>query len=97
MFNPAIVAAIIVQVIVSKFSRVAGAAIGYLITTGILLWGMSVYGAGDQIALAGIPLPQPIFLVACLVWYGFDTKEFLAARKQALEAKRGTPEHTGSG
>jgi hypothetical protein len=97
MFNPAIVAAIIEQVIVSRFSRMAGAAIGYMITTGILLWGVSVYGEGGQIALAGIPLSQPIFLVACLVWYGFDTRELMAARKMASEMKAGTPESTDSG
>ena len=83
MFNPVIVVAIIVQVIVAKFSRIAGAVIGYIITTGILLWGISVYGQGNQIALFGIPLSQPILLMACLVWYGFDTRDFMAARKKA--------------
>ena len=83
MFNPVIVLAIIVQAVVAKFSRIAGAVIGYIITTRILLWGMSVYGEGNQIALFGIPLSQPVFLIACLVWYAFDTKEFMAARKEA--------------
>ena len=88
MFNPVIVVAIIVQVIVAKFSRIAGAVIGYIITTGILLWGISVYGQGNRIALFGIPLSQPIFLIACLVWYWFDTREFMAARKKASEIEQ---------
>jgi hypothetical protein len=83
MFNPVIILAIIVQALVAKASRIAGAVIGYVITTGILLWGISVYGQGDQIALFAMPLPQPVFLIACLVWYGFDTREFMAAKNEA--------------
>ena len=83
MFNPVIVVAIIIQWIVAKFSRIAGAIIGYIVTTGILLWGISAYGEGSQITLFGMPLSQPIFLIACLVWYLFDTREFLAARREA--------------
>lgn len=81
MFNPVIVGAIVGQSLISKVSRIAGAILGYVITTGILLWGLSLYSHGDQIALFSIPLSQPIFLVSCLVWYGFDTKEYLNARK----------------
>ena len=81
MFNPVIIFAVIIQVVISKFSRIAGAIIGYLITTGILLWGLLLYGEGNQIAYFGIPLSEPIFLILCLVWYGFDTKGFLSARK----------------
>ena len=87
MFNPVILVAIILQAIVSRSSRIAGAVLGYVITTGILLWGISLYGDGDQIALFGIPLSAPIFFLACLVWYGFDTREFTAARKQASGTK----------
>ena len=82
MLNPVIVVAIIVQVIVSKFSRIAGAVLGYMLTTGILLWGISVYGEGNHIVWADIPLSQPVFLTACLVWYGFDTRAFIAAWKE---------------
>ena len=79
--NPVIIGAIVVQFLVAKASRIAGAIMGYLITTGVLIWGLSLYADGDQIAFVGIPLSQPVFIIACLVWYGFDTKEFVAARK----------------
>jgi hypothetical protein len=87
MFNPAIVGAIIIQIIISKFSRLTGAIVGYLITTGILIWGISVYAEGDQIAFLGIALSQPVFIVACLVWYGFDTWELMSVRKIRAVAK----------
>lgn len=89
MFNPVIIVAIIVQGLIAKASRIAGAIVGYVITTGILLWGLSLYSNGDQIALFGIPLSQPVFIVAILVWYGFDTKGFLAAKKQAAQGSTG--------
>ena len=59
----------------------AGAIVGYLITTGILLWGISLYSVGSGIAFIGIPLSEPAFLVICLVWFGFDTRAFLRAQK----------------
>jgi hypothetical protein len=96
MLNPVIVAAVFVQVIVAKFSRMAGAVIGYLVTTGILLWGLSVYGQGGQIALVGIALSQPAFLIACLVWYGFDTFEFMVARKDTSAVKQAPVAEPGS-
>ena len=88
MFNPVIIVAIIIQAVIAKSSRVAGAVFGYLITTGILLWGIFVYGQGSQIALFGIPVSETIFLIACLVWYGFDTREFMTARKKASEKQQ---------
>lgn len=83
MFNPIIIIAIIVQGLIAKASRITGAIVGYVITTGILLWGLSLYQDGYQIALFSIPVSQPIFIVSVLVWYGFDTKGLLSAKKQA--------------
>jgi hypothetical protein len=85
MFNPIIIIAIIIQGVVARSSRKAGAILGFVITLGILLWGISIYGDGDQIAFFGIPLSEPIFYLACLVWFGFDTMEFVAAQKKAAE------------
>jgi len=82
MFNPVIIIAIIVQCFVSKVSRIAGAVVGYLITTGILVWGFSLYADGYQVAFFGIPLSQTVFLFACAWWYSFDTKEFNAAARE---------------
>jgi hypothetical protein len=85
MFNPVIIVAIILQSFISRASKVAGAIAGYVLTTGIMIWGISVYSDGNQIAFFGAPLPEEIFVILCLVWYGFDTKEFLNAKK--AEAK----------
>jgi len=84
-FNPIIIVALIIQGVISKASHLAGAITGYLITTGILIWGLSVYSAGDLITLFGIPLSQQAFLVACLVWYGFDTYDLLNGRSVETE------------
>ena len=83
VFNPVIIVAIIAQSFISKFSRIAGAIAGFVITSGILIWGLSVYAEGYEIAFFGIPLTMPIFLVGCLVWFGFDTKEFISAKKES--------------
>ena len=81
--NPIVIIAIIAQGIIARSNRMAGAIAGYLLTTGILIWGLSLYNEGSGIALLGIPLSQPIFLVVCIVWYAFDTKAFITARKIA--------------
>ncbi|MCD4781269.1 MAG: hypothetical protein K8S27_12085 [Candidatus Omnitrophica bacterium] len=81
MFNPYIIVAILLQGVMSKGSKTVGAVFGYILTTGILIWGLTVYAQGDQIALFGMPISQTVFIVACLVWYAFDTKEFFSARR----------------
>jgi len=86
MFNPVIIVAIVVQSFISKASRVAGAITGYVITTGIMLWGLSLYSEGSQIAFFGVPLSQSAFIVLCLVWYGFDTKKLVAAKEAASQS-----------
>ena len=96
IFNPVIIVAIVVQSWISKVSRIAGAIVGYVITTGILLWGLAIYDQHGQIAFFGIPLAQPVFVILCIVWYVFDTAAFNAARKAAPPATpppiRATPE-----
>jgi rubrerythrin len=81
MFNPVIIVAIIIQVLISKASRIAGAIFGYLITTGVLIWGISVYGERGSITFFGIHLSETVFIIACLIWYAFDTRELIAAQK----------------
>ena len=85
MYNPVILVALFVQVIVARFSRKAGALIGFVITTFILLWGLGTYGNGDTIALFGIPLSMPIFLLVCLFWYGYDFKAMIEAGDGTLK------------
>jgi hypothetical protein len=91
MFNPVIIVAVLIQMVVSRVSRIAGAIMGFVITTGILLWGVVIYGAGGQITFFGIPFSFPIFIVACLVWFGFDVRE-LALAIQTRQAAAGAGE-----
>jgi hypothetical protein len=87
MFNPVIIIALVAQSIISKASRMAGAVVGFLITSGILLWGLGVYAEGDEIAFFGVAIPQVVFVILCLIWYAFNVKEIFAAKnmEKALE------------
>jgi len=78
--NYAILVAIIIQSLIARASRIAGAIAGYIITTGVLLWGLSVYDEGNAIAFFGAELSQQVFVLLCLAWYAFDTWEFVKAR-----------------
>lgn len=83
--NPIIIIALVLQAVISKASHLAGAIAGYLITTGILIWGLGTYSDGDFIALFGITLSKQAFIIACLVWYGFDTFELLGGKSEGTE------------
>jgi len=86
--NPVIIVGLIVQWIISRSSRLGGAVVGFLITTGILIWGDFAYGQGNYLTILGIPLPYPAFLIACTIWYGFDTNELINARKTGNKEKQ---------
>jgi hypothetical protein len=79
MFNPVILAAVFVQVLITRASRLAGAIAGLVITTGVLLWGLWSYASGYQMLWFGVPLPQLVFVVLCGVWYGFDIRDLVRA------------------
>jgi len=92
--NPIIIVAIIAQSFISKASRMAGAVVGFIVTTGILLWGISLYGGGSGIALLGIPLSETVFIAVCIAWYGFNTRALLRAR--AFEKQTAQPKPSGA-
>lgn len=78
--NFGILIALIVQVGISKADRFLGAITGYVITTGILIWGIHVYSNPYQhIAIFGIELSKGVFIGVCVVWYIFDTFELIRA------------------
>ena len=83
MFNPVIVIALIIQALIAKQNRRNGAVVSYLITGGILVWGLGVYAVGDGILFFGIPISLPVFIGLCIFWFVMDTKEWIAANKQA--------------
>jgi hypothetical protein len=83
MFNPVIVIALIIQTLIAKKSRGTGAVVSYLITGGILVWGLGVYAQGDGILFFGVPISLPVFVGLCVFWFAMDTRELIAANKQA--------------
>jgi len=79
-----IIGGLFLQSVVAQISRVAAAVVGYAITTGVLIWGLSVYKESDSfeehfVTIFGIELSQSVFVVLCLAWYGFDTWHLVAA------------------
>lgn len=88
--NPIVVVAVLIQSAIAKKSRQNGAFAGYAVTTGLLLWGLNVYGAGGSMALFGIEVSQPLFIGFCLFWYAFDTKELLLAKRQRTNQPQST-------
>jgi hypothetical protein len=79
--NPIIIIAIVAQAFISRTSRMAGAIVGYIVTAGILLWGLSLYSQGSGIIFFAIPLSEGAFIAICALWFAFDTRAFLRARK----------------
>lgn len=77
--NYTILFALMVQSAIAQASRTSGAIVGFLITTGILLWGLDAYSVGGAIAFFGIPLSKPVFIGACVLWYLFDAKGLFQA------------------
>lgn len=94
-FNPMIFGAILLQSLVAAASRTAGAIVGFLITTGILVWGLDAYARGFAITFFGIELSLPMFILASLFWYSYDARQLAAARKpkpQTEAAQTQTPQ-----
>ncbi len=88
MFNPIIIVAVLIQGFIGRANKMAGAIAGFLITTGILVWGLFVYSDGDQISFFGSPIDQGFFIILCKAWYGFDVYGLIKARKlSALDAE----------
>ena len=69
MINPVIGFAILAQALVTHSSRIVGSIVGFAITTGILLWGLNLYGEGSAVALLGFSVTESTFLIACGAWY----------------------------
>ena len=87
-----ILGALLPQHFITRSDRLAGAIVGFLITTGVLIWGNGAYAQSGGIAILGIALSQPIFIMACIAWYIFDARLLLAAiaEKHAIAAAAAT-------
>ena len=83
--NPVILIAVVIQTLISRVSHIAGSIAGYLITTGILVWGLGLYNEGDAVAVFGVVLSKSVFMYGCFFWYAYDTYVLFNGRAAAPE------------
>lgn len=79
--NFVILGAILVQMLVSRFNRVVGASLGFVITGGIFIWGLGAYDRGGSINFFNFDLSLGAFIIACLIWLGLDVLDLARAIK----------------
>jgi hypothetical protein len=85
-----IVAAIIVQILAARRSRLAGAIVGFWATTIVLIWGIRFYSqSGQALAFFFIPLSRGVFIVLCLIWYVLDVVSVVTALRERERSKAG--------
>ncbi|MBN1551260.1 hypothetical protein JW979_07320 [bacterium] len=82
-----IIGGVILSIIVSKIHKVIGGIVAVIVTTGILLWGLFVYGSGGTMALFDIELNILVFLLLIAIWFGFDIKQIVDGIKEGQFAK----------
>jgi hypothetical protein len=86
-----VLAGIVIQMFVSRSNRKLGGIIGLVVTSIILIWGMSAYGDGNTMTFFGIELSEPIFIILCLVWFGLDISQIVQKPVVRLQAQPGVP------
>ncbi|MBI3178080.1 MAG: hypothetical protein HYZ27_00365 [Deltaproteobacteria bacterium] len=79
-----IAVAIVVVLVTRRFSPLVGSALGILLTTSLLVWGIWTYGQGGGMAFAGVPIPRIVFLLLIAAWFGVEAFSLW----QALKARR---------
>jgi hypothetical protein len=87
-----ILAGVVIQSMISKSSKVAGAITGFVITSFLFLWGLLAYGSGDAMVFSGIELSQGMFIMFCLGWYAVDTGTLVSAIRERRTAAASVPE-----
>ena len=86
--------ALLIQGGVSKLDVLAGSIVGYLLTTGILIWGLTVYNNGNGMTFFGFKLEQPVFWTLCGIWYTVDTYQLVRALNKRKVSNKAI--HSGS-
>lgn len=77
----AILAGFAIQGMLSlNYPRLA-AAFGFVITTGVLVYGLWLYARGAHVTLATVPLSRPMFVAGCAAWYVWDALQLAKLRK----------------
>lgn len=77
-----IIIAVLISMIASGVDKLIGGIVGFVVTTGILLYGLSVYAQlGYCMTFGSIELPLPVFLLLILFFYGHDVSQIAVACK----------------
>jgi hypothetical protein len=81
-FRMVVIVGIIISVFASRANKLVGGIISSLVTTFILIFGLQAYTHSGYISFLGIRLSEGLFLIAILVWYGFDIKQIADGVKE---------------
>ena len=84
---------ILMQIIIGKRNKILGAAIGSVITTLLLIWGLVAYSQGNAMALFSTVVSEPIFVLFCIGWFVYDAYCIVRAVKASQKV---TGQNTGS-
>jgi hypothetical protein len=89
-----IAAAIVVVIVVRRFSRLVGSAMG-LVTSFVLAgWGYLVFKAGGGINLLGFEMSHGLFYGFVALWAGLEVFELFRAVNRKRQLKNRPPEET---
>ena len=92
----AIIAALLIQGLITAYNRRIGAFAGVVITSVVLVWGLIIYLADfGVIEYFGFTLSLTIFLAIVVIWYGADAYEVYHAHKSREPEDYGSPDTDG--
>ena len=77
----AVLAAFFIQGAISVNHPRVGAALGFVITTGVLLYGLMIYRHGGIIVLFVLPLSHTWLIGFCIAWYIWDAMQFMQTKR----------------
>jgi hypothetical protein len=81
-FRIVVIVGVIISIFASRANRLIGGVISALVTTFILIFGLQAYSHSGYISFLGIRLSEGLFMLAILIWYGFDIKQIADGVKE---------------
>jgi len=86
-----LIAGIVVQSIVYRTNRLAGSIVSFVVTAFALVSGILVYGKSETVSLIGVQIPEFVFIIVCIAWFGVDVfmlVDAIKARKKPAGSSR---------
>ena len=82
-FRIFVIGGIILSIFISRINKLVGGIVSFLVTTGILVFGLSLYAEpGWTLMIFGIEISKGVFIILIIVWYAFDIKQILDRIKE---------------